>query len=154
MEGVIVTKYLIAILVSLCLLFGYLSYTFYSDKAVAESKLESLQEANKSLEDSLTKAKAVVEITDQTSTEYLVEKQELVREKDSYLNDLSKLTQVPTKAVNVENKAVYKGNNYTNEKVVDGQNTYADLDSELPPSLVSLLNEVCDKSRGSACTHH
>lgn len=140
-------KYIIAALISLCLVFGYLSYTFYSDKAVAESKLESLQEANKSLEDSLTKATAVTKIVDQTNTEYLVEKQELVRERDSYLNDLSKLAQVPTKAVIVEKKALYKGLN-------DEQSNDAGLDDRLSPDLISLLDKVCDESRGSACRIH
>lgn len=146
-------KYIIAALVSSCLVFGYLSYTFYSDKAVAESKLESLQEANKSLEDSLTKANSVTKIVDQTNTEYLVEKQVIVREKDSYLNDLSKLTPVYTKPVIVENKAVRKGTSITIERVMNEQDTYVDIDGQLPDDLVSLLNKVCNESRGSACVH-
>ncbi len=139
--------------ISLNCLFGYLSYTFYSDKAVAESKLESLQEANKSLKASLTKAKAVAEIVDQTNTEYLVEKQEFVREKDSYLNDLSKLAQVPTKQGIVEKKALHKGI-ITPKGVTNEQSNEAGLDDRLSPDLISLLDKVCDESRGSACRIH
>jgi len=145
-------KYIIATLVSLCLIFGYLSYTFYSDKALAYFQLESLQEANKSLETSLANIRLKDVIVDQINTEYLIEKQEIVGEKDSYLNDLHKLTQVPVKQVIVQNRAVSKGI-ITPKGVIDEQGNEAGLDDRLSPDLISLLNEVCNRSKGSACTN-
>lgn len=70
---------ILALLVSISLncLFGYLSYSFYSDKAVAESQLDAAVDANKGLQLSLEKKETACKITDVIVSEYTKENPEL-----------------------------------------------------------------------------
>lgn len=134
---------IIALLVSISLngLFGYLSYSFYSDKAVAESQLTTAVDANKDLKESLDKKETACKITDAIVSEYTKEKQEIVKETDGVLNDIDKLPSVP---VHVESKPKRQENAKEQTNIVS-------LDDKLPADLVRLLSEVCLRAKGSAC---
>ncbi|UZS00948.1 inner membrane subunit [Pseudomonas phage vB_PsaM_M1] len=136
---------IIALFVSISLncLFGYLSYSFYSDKAVAESQLETAVKANKDLKESLDKKETACKITDVIVSEYTKEKQEIVKETDGVLNAIDKL---PSKSVQAESKPKRQEN-------VKEQIDVASLDDKLPADLVRLLSESCITARGSACDY-
>ena len=140
-----ISLYLNVFLFSLVCLFGYLSYSFYSDKAVAESQLDTAVDANKGLQESLDKKTTACIATDNIVTEYGVGKQEIGKEKDAVLNAIDKL--VPTPAL-VENKPKRQENvNKQNEDVA------VPLDGMLPDSLVGLLSESCLRAKGRGCAH-
>ncbi len=138
-----VSLYLNVFLFSLVCLFGYLSYSFYSDKAVAESQLDTAVDANKGLQESLDKKTTACIVTDDIVTEYAIGKQEIGKEKDAVLNAIDKL--VPTPAL-VENKPKRQENvNKQNEDVA------VPLDGVLPDNLISLLSESCLRAKGRDC---
>lgn len=134
-----------ALLVSISLncLFGYLSYSFYSDKAVAEAALNTAVDANKGLQESLDKKDTACKITDAIVSEYTKEKQEIVKETDGVLNAIDKLPSIP---VQVESKPKRQEN-------VKEQSDVVSLDDKLPADLVRLLSESCSRARGSTCEH-
>lgn len=138
---------IIALFVSISLncLFGYLSYSFYSDKAVAESQLNQAVDANNGLKKSLDKKESACKVTDTIVSEYQTEKQEIVKETDSVLNEIDKLKSVP-RSVEIKQKGQENVNKQT-------QGTYVSLDDTLPPDLVRLLSEVCLRAKGSACDY-
>jgi hypothetical protein len=136
---------IIALFVSLtfnCLL-GYLSYTFYSDKAVAESQLATAVDANKDLKESLDKKETACNLTDTIVSEYQTEKQETVKETDSVLNAIDKLPSVSTQE---ENKPKRQENAKEQSK-----DTPVSLDAKLGDDLKRVLKEVCLRAKGSAC---
>ena len=124
-------------------LFGYLSYSFYSDKAVAEAQLTTAADANKDLKESLDKKETACKITDTIVSGYTKEKQEIVKETDGVLNDIDKL---PSMSVQVESKPKRQEN-------VKEQSDVVSLDDKLPADIVRLLSESCSRARGSACDH-
>ncbi len=126
---------------SLNLTFGYLSYSFYSDKAVAESQLSTAVKANKDLKESLGKKDTACKVTDVIVSEYQTEKQEIVKETDGVLNAIDKLLSTPAP---VESKPKRQENAKEQIDVVN-------LDDKLPADLVRLLSESCSRARGSAC---
>ena len=134
---------IIALLVSISLngLFGYLSYSFYSDKAIAEAQLDAAVDANKGLQLSLEKKDTACKITDVIVSDYTKEKQEIVKETDGVLNDIDKLPSVPSQ---VESKPKRQENAKEQTNIVN-------LDDKLPADLVRLLSEVCLRAKGSAC---
>lgn len=136
---------ILALLVSISfnIMFGYLSYSFYSDKAVAESQLNVAIDANKDLKGSLDKKETACKITDAIVSEYQAGKQEIVKETDGVLNVIDKLPSVPTQ---VETKPKRQEN-------VKGQSkdTPVSLDAKLGDDLVRLLSEVCLRAKGSNC---
>ncbi|MGL5013014.1 MAG: hypothetical protein ACRC6V_01830 [Bacteroidales bacterium] len=137
--------FIIALLVSISLncLFGYLSYSFYSDKAVAESQLAIAVKANKDLKESLDKKDTACKITDVIVSEYTKEKQEIVKETDGVLNAIDKMVATPSQ---VENKPKRQEN-------VKKQIDVVSLDDKLPDDFVRLLSKSCHRSKGSACTN-
>lgn len=137
---------ILALLVSLSFngLFGYLSYSFYSDKAVAESQLDTVVDANKGLQQSLDKKDKACLITDAIISEYQEEKQEIVKEKDRDLNAIDKIMTLP---VPVENKQKRQ------ENAKEQKDTIVSLGNRLPDDLVRLLSESCHRSKGSTCTN-
>ena len=134
---------IIALFVSISFncLFGYLSYSFYSDKAVVESQLSTAVKANKDLKESLDKKETACKITDVIVSDYTKEKQEIVKETDSVLNTIDKLPSVPPKGVSSPKRQ---------ENVKEKSNVVG-LDDKLPADLVRLLSESCSRARGSAC---
>ena len=136
-----ISLYLNVVLLGLVCLFGYLSYSFYSDKAVAESQLTIAVDANKGLQQSLDKKETACKITDVIVSEYTKEKQEIVKETDGVLNDIDKLPSVPSE---VESSPKRQENAKEQTNIVS-------LDDKLPADLVRLLSEVCLRAKGSAC---
>ena len=132
--------------ISLNCLSGYLSYSFYSDKAVAESQLQTAVDANKGLQQSLDKKDTACKITDVIVSEYQAGKQEIVKETDGVLNDIDKLPSVP---VQVESKPKRQEN--AKEQTVDKQTNIVSLDDKLPADLVRLLSESCLRAKGNNC---
>lgn len=140
--------FIIALLVSISLngLFGYLSYSFYSDKAVAESQLATAVDANKGLQLSLEKKETACKITDAIISEYQTEKQEIVKEKDRDLSAIDKMVAKPSIPEITSKKAAIaaKGAAVEEDNVVD-------IDGALPDDLKRVLSQSCLRAKGSAC---
>jgi len=136
---------LLALFVSLSLnlTFGYLSYSFYSDKAVAESQLEVAIVSNKFMAASLERKSAACTLQDKIAAENQTEQQEIVGKTEAVLNAIDKMVVVPTVLQKTSNGA----------ENVNKTSNVVSLDDRLPDSLVSLLNESCNRSKGSECTH-
>ena len=146
------TKPLIIVLfvsISLNGLFGYLSYSFYSDKAVAESQLEVAVVSNKFMALSLERKDKVCTLQDKIAAENQTEQQEIVGKTDAVLNAIDKMASVSVVEENASN-----GSLFSKEKEnVNKQSNIASLDAELPESLRLLLQDSCNRSKGSECTH-
>lgn len=141
---------LLALFVSLALngLFGYLSYSFYSDKAVAESQLEVAVVSNKFMALSLERKDKVCTLQDKIATENQTEQQEIVGKTEAVLNAIDKMVVVPAVLQKTSN-----GGLFSKEKEnVNKQSNVAILDDELPEPLRLLLQDSCNRSKGSACT--
>lgn len=138
---------IIALFVSLTLncLFGYLSYTFYSDKAVAESQLAIAVDANKDLKESLDKKETACKITDTIVSEYQTEKQEIVKETDGVLNAIDKLPSVSTKEASSP-----KRQENAKEQTKD---TPVSLDAKLGDDIKRVLSQSCHSAKGSNCDY-
>ena len=139
--------FIIALFVSISLncLFGYLSYSFYSDKAVAESQLVTAVKANKDLKESLDKKETACKITDAIVSDYTKEKQEIVKETDGVLNDIDKLPSVP---VQVESKPKRQEN--VKEQTKDAP---VSLDAKLGDDIKRVLSQSCHSAKGNNCDY-
>lgn len=135
---------LLALFVSIALngLFGYLSYSFYSDKSVAESQLEVAIVSNKFMAVSLERKSAACTLQDEMAAENQTEQLQIVEEKDADLNAIDKMASVSVVEENASNGA----------QNVNKQSNIASLDAELPEPLRLLLQDSCNRSKGSACT--
>lgn len=129
--------------ISLNCLFGYLSYSFYSDKAVAQSQLDTAVDANKDLKESLDKKETACKITDTIVSEYQEEKQEVVKETDGVLNAIDKLPSVPSQ---VESKPKRQEN--VKKQTEDAP---VSLDGRLGDDIKRMLSESCLRAKGSNC---
>ena len=142
---------LLALFVSLTLngLFGYLSYSFYSDKAVAESQLEVAIVSNKFMAVSLERKSVICTLQDKMAAENQTEQLQIVEEKDADLNAIDKMVSVSVVEENASNGAenVNKTSN-----VVQTQSVVP-LDGLLPDHLRVLLQDSCNRSKGSTCTN-
>ena len=136
---------ILALMVSMAfnLTFGYLSYSFYSDKAVAESKLEAAVDANKGLQESLDKKDTACKITDIIVSDYTKEKQEIVKETDGVLNAIDKLPSVSTQ---VESKPKRQEN--VKEQTKDAP---VSLDAKLGDDVKRVLSKSCHSAKGNSC---
>ena len=140
------TKPLIIVLfvsISLNGLFGYLSYSFYSDKAVAESQLEVAIVSNKFMALSLERKDKVCTLQDKIAAENQTEQQEIAGKTDAVLNAIDKMASVSVVEENASNGA----------ENVNKTSNVVSLDAELPESLRLLLQDSCNRSKGSECTH-
>lgn len=136
---------IIALFVSLTFnaLFGYLSYTFYSDKAVAESQLATAVDTNKDLKESLDKKETACKISDDIVSDFTKEKQEIVKETDGVLNAIDKLPSIPSQ---VESKPKRQEN-----AKEQSEDTPVSLDAKLGDDIKRLLSESCLRAKGSDC---
>ena len=136
---------LIALIASFILncLFGYLSYSFYSDKAVAESQLEVAIVSNKFMALSLERKDKVCTLQDKIAAENQTEQQEIAWKTEAVLNAIDKMVVVPMVLQKTSNGA----------ENVNKQSNVVSLDAELPESLRLLLQDSCNRSKGSECTH-
>lgn len=113
---------------SLCSLFGYLSYSFYGKYSEANSRLDIALEANVSLVKSSEKQRLACTKADALLADYIKEK----AEKDKQTVDVvAAIDTIPKKQnkIEVANKDVEI-------------NAEIDIDSKLPSSLSGLLNEA------------
>ena len=135
---------ILALLVSISfnITFGYLSYSFYSDKAVAEAQLTTAVNANKDLKESLDKKETACLAIDENVAGYIKEKQEIVKETDGVLSDIDKLPSMP---IQVESKPKRQ------ENVKEQSDAYVPLDGRISDDLVRMLSEVCLRAKGSSC---
>ena len=140
-----ISLYLNVFLFSLVCLFGYLSYSFYSDKAVAEGQLTTAVSANKDLKESLDKKETACKIADVIVSDYTKEKQEIVKETDGVLSDIDKLPSVP---VQVESKPKRQEN--VKEQVEDAP---VSLDGKLSDDIKRVLSQSCHSAKGNNCDH-
>ena len=136
---------LLALFVSVALngLFGYLSYSFYSDKAVAEDQLEVAIVSNKFMALSLERKGAACTLQDKIAAENQTEQQEIAGKTEAILNAIDKMASVSV----VEEKAPKGAEN------VNKTSNVVSLDAELPESLRLLLQDSCNRSKGSECTN-
>ena len=136
---------LLALFVSVALngLFGYLSYSFYSDKAVAESQLEVAIVSNKFMAVSLERKSAVCTLQDKVAAENQTEQQEIAGKTEAELNAIDKMLSVSVVEENASNGA----------QNVNKQSNIVNLDAELPEPLRLLLQDSCNRSKGSTCTN-
>lgn len=124
-------------------LFGYLSYSFYSDKAIAESQLEVAIVSNKFMAVSLERKNAACALQDKIAAENQTEQQQIVEEKDADLNAIDKMASVSVVEENTSNGA--QNVNKTSDVV--------GMDDLLPEPLRVLLQDSCNRSKGSSCTN-
>jgi hypothetical protein len=130
-------SFIVALIVSISfnLLFGYLSYTFYADKASAESKLQLCQSTNKALEISLEKEKKVCEIQDDVVSSYNESKDSIQKEEKDTLSFIDSMPRQNTQKQSVE-------------KVDNAKEGSIDLDAKLPPALADSLHQVYRRVQG------
>lgn len=136
---------ILALLVSLSLngLFGYLSYHFHSEKAVAESNLESCKKANQSLVESADKADKTCKVGDAMASEFKREEQALEADRDDILKQLDSLSVAPKQDVKIAPK----------EATVNEESNVAGIDDLLPESIRMLTESACNRVQGKDCSH-
>ena len=127
---------ILALLVSLSFngLFGYLSYNFYSKKAVVESQLTQLKSDYKSLEESMLKQETVCKIQEEIVADFIVEKGVLDQKEKDILAEIDKLPSKPAK----QDKPKREDNVQ--------ENNVAGLDDALSPELVRMLKQSFNNS--------
>lgn len=118
----------IVVLLSLTSLFGYLSYTFYSDKATLKADVDRLAKANATLVSDVEKATKSCLIVDEINRKKDEEQKALDEKKEGIVKQIDVLEQKP--------KAIKK------ETVNETQSDEVDIDAPLPNELVELLNEA------------
>lgn len=118
-------------------MFGYLSYSFYGDKLVAEKNLEGCQKANKTLQDNLEAERQACEILDNILSEYQKEKRDLDDKKDQAIDFIDQLSPrvIPKAEQSIKRESVNE------ENVVP-------LDGKLPPALTECLYKVYSGREG------
>lgn len=128
--------FILALLVSLSFngLFGYLSYTFYSKKAVVESQLTQLKLDYKSLEESGLKQTTACTIQDLSIVDFIVEKGVLDQKEKDILAEIDKLPSKPVK----QDKPKREDN-------VQEDNV-AELDNRLSADVIRMLKQSYDNS--------
>ena len=119
---------IIVVLLSLTSLFGYLSYTFYSDKATLKADVDRLAKANATLVSDVEKATKSCLIVDEINRKHNEEQKALDEKKEGVVKQIDTLEQKP--------KAIKK------ETVNETQSNEVDIDAPLPNELVELLNEA------------
>lgn len=122
--------FIIALFVSISLasLFGYLSYSFYSDKATLKADVDRLAKANATLVSDVEKATKSCLIVDEINRKKDEEQKVLDEKKEGIVKQIDTLEQKP--------KAVKK------ETVNETQSNEVDIDAPLPNELVELLIEA------------
>lgn len=131
-----------ALIVSLSfnLLFGYLSYKFYADKASVESRLELCASSNKALEQTIEKEKKLCKIQDTIISEYQEGRSVIQKEeKDA----LSFIDSMPRQSIPKQKIA---------EKVDNAKEGDVDLDAKLPPALADSLHQVYRRVQGQGAS--
>jgi len=119
---------IIVVLLSLTSLFGYLSYSFYSDKATLKADVDRLVKANATLVSDVEKATKSCLIVD-----------EINRKKDEEQKALDEKKEGIVKQID----SIPKKSNATTKESSDVEETnVVDIDGVLPLDLQRMLNEA------------
>lgn len=140
MVGSLTVKPLIlALLVSLSFngLFGYLSYKFHSDKAVAEKSLEQALKTNQSLVKSAENSDKACKVSDGITSEFKREEGALESHTDAIVDRVDKLPKLPKSPA-----VATKDTNVAKEATKNEETDIAGIDDLLPDSLRMLTDEA------------
>lgn len=119
---------IIVVLLSLTSLFGYLSYTFYSDKATLKADVDRLVKANATLVSDVEKATKSCLIVDEINRKHNEEQKALDEKKEGIVKQIDSIPKKP-KTTTKESSDVEETN-------------VVDIDGVLPLDLQRMLNEA------------
>ena len=120
--------HVIAVLFSGMCLFGYLSYSFYSDKATLKADVDRLAKANATLVSDVEKATKSCLIVDEINRKHNEEQKALDEKKEGIVKQID---------------SIPKKSNPTTKESSDVENTnVVDIDGVLPLDLQRMLNEA------------
>ena len=135
-------KYVLMILATSVAASGLLSYSFYGSKVKAEAALVAAHASLVSLQSSIEKQEKACKIADSISVEFNQENKGIEQKKQDTLH---KIDSIPKRGT----ISPEKGLTATPLTNVDKEaNETIDIDTELPESLVRLLNEAYNNSTG------
>ena len=118
----------IAVLFSGMCLFGYLSYSFYSDKATLKADVDRLVKANATLVSDVEKATKSCLIVDEINRKHNEEQKALDEKKEGIVKQIDSIPKKP-------NTLTKESSDVENTNVVD-------IDGVLPLDLQRMLNEA------------
>ena len=118
----------IAVLFSGMCLFGYLSYTFYSDKATLKADVDRLAKANATLVSDVEKATKSCLIVDEINRKHNEEQKALDEKKEGIVKQIDSIPK--------------KSNPTTKESSDVEETNVVDIDGVLPLDLQRMLNEA------------
>ena len=118
----------IAVLLSLVCLFGYLSYSFYSDKATLKADVDRLVKANATLVSDVEKATKSCLIVDEINRKHNEEQKALDEKKEGIVKQIDSIPK--------------KSNTLTKESSDVEETNVVDIDGVLPLDLQRMLNEA------------
>jgi len=118
----------VAVLFSLVCLFGYLSYSFYSDKAKLKADVDRLAKANASLVSDVEKATKSCLIVDEINRKHNEEQKALDEKKEGIVKQIDSIPK--------------KSNPTTKESSDVEETNVVDIDGVLPLDLQRMLNEA------------
>ena len=117
----------IAVLLSLVCLFGYLSYSFYSDKATLKADVDRLAKANATLVSDVEKATRSCLIVDEINRKHNEEQKALDEKKEGIVKQIDSIPKKP-------NTLTKESSDVENTNVVD-------IDGVLPLDLQRMLQQ-------------
>lgn len=118
----------IVVLLSLTSLFGYLSYSFYSDKATLKADVDRLVKANATLVSDVEKATKSCLIVDEINRKHNEEQKALDEKKEGIVKQIDSIPK--------------KSNPTTKESSDVEETNVVDIDGVLPLDLQRMLNEA------------
>ena len=118
----------VAVLFSLVCLFGYLSYSFYSDKATLKADVDRLVKANATLVSDVEKATKSCLIVDEINRKHNEEQKALDEKKEGIVKQIDSIPK--------------KSNTLTKESSDVEETDVVDIDGVLPFDLQRMLNEA------------
>lgn len=118
----------IVVLLSLTSLFGYLSYSFYSDKATLKADVDRLVKANTTLVSDVEKATKSCLIVDEINRKHNEEQKALDEKKEGIVKQIDSIPK--------------KSNTTTKESSDVEETNVVDIDDVLPLDLQRMLNEA------------
>lgn len=118
----------IAVLLSLVCLFGYLSYSFYSDKATLKADVDRLVKANATLVSDVEKATKSCLIVDEINRKKDEEQKALDEKKEGIVKQIDSIPK--------------KSHTTTKESSDVEETNVVDIDGVLPLDLQRMLNEA------------
>lgn len=117
----------IAVLLSLVCLFGYLSYSFYSDKATLKADVDRLAKANATLVSDVEKATKSCLIVDEINRKHNEEQKALDEKKEGIVKQIDSIPK--------------KSNPTTKESSDVEETNVVDIDGVLPLDLQRMLQQ-------------